>query len=144
MKASMIAICMIIAAAIYANALPPLEEIENEYNPYKVVTVKCMINEVGKVYQVWGPIKGKTNGMHLKVQTGTETITVFLGPAWYIEKQHFTINQDDVIQVKGCKKMYEGETFIVAEEIKKGDVVLKLRDESGIPYWAGGMKKASN
>lgn len=127
-----------------SNALPPIEEIEKMYSPESVVTVRCSVDEVGKVYQVWGPIKGKTYGVHLEVKTNTESLTVYLGPAWYVEKQNFTISKDDTIHVKGCKKVFEGESFIVAEEIRKGDMVLKLRDADGTPVWADrGIKKVS-
>jgi hypothetical protein len=32
----------------------------------------------------------------------------------------------------------DGNSFLVARELKKGEKVLKLRDEQGVPVWAGG------
>jgi hypothetical protein len=37
----------------------------------------------------------------------------------------------------GSRITYEGKPAIIAAEVKKGDEVLRLRDEKGIPVWAG-------
>jgi hypothetical protein len=39
--------------------------------------------------------------------------------------------------VKGSRIIYNGKAAIIAAEVKKGDALLKLRDENGIPAWAG-------
>jgi hypothetical protein len=33
-----------------------------------------------------------------------------------------------------------GKPALIAAEVKKGDALLRLRDESGIPAWAGWRK----
>jgi hypothetical protein len=33
-----------------------------------------------------------------------------------------------------------GETFLIARELKTGKNVVKLRDEHGVPAWAGGRR----
>jgi len=40
-------------------------------------------------------------------------------------------------EVKGSRITYNGKPAIVAAEVKKGDTVLKLRDDNGIPVCAG-------
>jgi len=47
------------------------------------------------------------------------------------------IGKNDIIEVRGCKKIYNGEFVIVAQEIIKNNQVLKLRDEDGNPIWEG-------
>jgi hypothetical protein len=37
----------------------------------------------------------------------------------------------------GSRITFAGKPAIVAAEVKKGDQVLKLRDESGTPLWRG-------
>jgi hypothetical protein len=33
---------------------------------------------------------------------------------------------------------------MIAAEIKKGDQILKVRDENGIPAWGGGSRRPAN
>ncbi len=108
------------------------------YNAQITTTVKCVIAEVGQVDQVWGPMKGKSYGVNLTVRTDKETLTVYLGPSWYVDRQDIKIGKNDIIEVKGCKKIYNGKFVIVAQEVIKNNQVLKLRDEDGNPVWEGG------
>jgi len=107
------------------------------YNALIPTTVKCVIAEVGQVDQVWGPMKGKSYGVNLTVKTDKETLTVYLGPSWYIDRQDMKIGKSDIIEVRGCKKIYNGKFMIVAQEIIKNNQVLKLRDDDGNPVWEG-------
>ncbi len=107
------------------------------YNAQITTTVKCVISEVGQVDHVWGPMKGKSYGVNLTVRTDKETLTVYLGPSWYINRQDIEIGKNDIIEVKGCKKIYNGEFVIVAQEIIKNNKVLILRDNDGNPLWEG-------
>ena len=81
-------------------------------------------------------------GIHLKVKTDSEIISVHLGPAWFIERQDIKIEKGDIIEVKGSEVTFDGAAVIIAAEVKDGESVLKLRNETGIPVWAGtGMGK---
>ena len=108
------------------------------YNTHSVKTVQCKIQEIGRVERVWGPIKGNSHAINLTVKTDRETMTVYLGPAWFIERENFTIGKEDIIEVKGCTKMYDGKLVLVAQEIKKDNMTLKLRDSKGNPMWFNG------
>ena len=46
----------------------------------------------------------------------------------------------DLVVVKGSRVTFAGNPAIIAAEVKKGDAVLKLRDENGFPAWAGWRK----
>jgi hypothetical protein len=74
--------------------------------------------------------------VRLTVKTDKGTIPVFLGPNWFIEKQGMKISALDQIQVTGSRIMVRGKPVIIAAEVKKGDQVLKLRDERGAPLWS--------
>ena len=87
------------------------------------------------------PSKGMTNGVHLELKTEKGTVSVHLGPAWFIENQDITIGPKDKIEIKGSRITYEGKPAIIAAEVKKGDSVLKLRDENGVPVWAGWRRR---
>ncbi len=58
-----------------------------------------------------------------------------LGPAWYIDKQTPKIETNDTITVTGSRITIDGKPAIIAAQVKKGNEVLKLRDENGIPVW---------
>jgi len=80
-------------------------------------------------------------GMHMVFKTDKETISVHLGPGWYIENQDVEIVPKDKIEVKGSRITFEGKPAIIAAEVKKADEVLMLRDASGIPAWSGWRRK---
>jgi hypothetical protein len=83
------------------------------------------------------PMRGMSRGLHLTLKTEKETISVHLGPEWYLEKQDLKIEPKDRIEVKGSRITFNGKTAIIAREVKRGSDVLKLRDEAGFPVWAG-------
>jgi len=83
------------------------------------------------------PVKGMYSGIHLMVKTDKETISVDLGPEWYIERLDTKIEKGDKVGVKGSRVTIAGKPSIIAAEVKKGDSTLVLRDSAGIPAWAG-------
>jgi hypothetical protein len=103
---------------------------------YDAKTVETVSGEVTSVQEMT-PFKDMGRGVHLMLKTDKETISVHLGPVWYIERQDTKIAAGDKIEVKGSLITYEGKPAIIAAEIHKGDEVLMLRDASGIPMWAG-------
>ena len=103
------------------------------YNPKTVETVSGTVESVDKIT----PMKGMHYGVHLMLKTDKETISVHLGPGWYIERLDTKIENGDKIQVKGSRVTMMGKPVVIAAELKKGDTVLKLRDENGIPVWSG-------
>ena len=74
-------------------------------------------------------------GVHMNVKTDKETISVHLGPSWYLENQDVKIVAKDKVEVKGSKISFGGQPTIIAAEVKKGDEVLRLRDDAGFPVW---------
>jgi hypothetical protein len=103
------------------------------YNPK---TVETVTGEVVSVEHMT-PMKGMGHGVHLMLKTDKETISVHLGPAWFIENQDITIEPKDKLEIKGSRVTFDGKPALIAAEVKKGDEVLHLRDESGVPTWAG-------
>jgi hypothetical protein len=103
------------------------------YNPQTVETISGEVVSVDKIT----PMKGMSYGVHLTLKTDKETISVHLGPGWYIENQDVKIAPGDKIEVKGSRITFEGKPALIAAELKKGDAVLVLRDASGFPVWSG-------
>lgn len=103
---------------------------------YDTKTVETLSGEVIKVDKIT-PMKGMHYGVHVQLKTEKETLSVHLGPGWYIERLDTKIEKGDKIEVKGARATFAGKPAIIAAEVKKGDNILKLRDENGIPVWAG-------
>jgi hypothetical protein len=102
---------------------------------YDPKTVETLSGEVMAVER-FTPMKGMGTGVHLTLRTEKETVSVHLGPLFYLENQDVKIAPKDRVEVKGARVTFAGKPAIIAAEVKKGDQVLKLRDENGFPAWA--------
>jgi hypothetical protein len=107
------------------------------YDPKTVETISGEIISVDRIT----PNKGMTSGVHMNVKTDKETVSVHLGPSFYIENQDVKLQAKDKVEVKGSKITFGGKPAIIAAEVKKGDEVLKLRDDSGYPVWSGWRRR---
>jgi hypothetical protein len=104
---------------------------QRNYDPKTVETIQGKVLSVEKTT----PAQGRGYGVHLVLQTDKETISVHLGPAWYLDKQTPHIEANDTITVTGSRVTIDGKPAIIAAQVKKGNEILKLRDENGIPAW---------
>ncbi|MGE5213065.1 MAG: DNA-binding protein [Nitrospirota bacterium] len=116
------------AMAIAAAFGAPSANAQRNYDPKTVETVE------GKVLSV-ETMQQRGRGVHLMLQTDKETVAVHLGPSWYIDKQTPKIETNDTITVTGSRITFDGKPAIIAAQVKKGNDVLNLRDENGIPLW---------
>lgn len=103
---------------------------------YSSKTVETIGGEVVSV-ENFTPMKGMSSGFYLTLKTEKETIPVHLGPGSYIENQEVKFEPKDKVEVKGSRITFDGKPAIIAAEVKKGDEVLELRDEEGVPAWGG-------
>jgi hypothetical protein len=102
---------------------------------YDVKTVETIKGEVSALDTLL-PQKGMRGGIHIMLKTDKETISVHLGPSWFMEKQKVNVKVGDKISVTGSRITYDEKPAIIAAEIKNGETVLKLRDEAGLPLWS--------
>jgi hypothetical protein len=58
--------------------------------------------EIVSVSQIT-PNKGMGAGVHMILNTGKETLSVHLGPSWYLENQDVKIETKDKVEAKGSK-----------------------------------------
>jgi hypothetical protein len=107
------------------------------YNPQTLETISGEVANVDTIT----PIKGMSSGVHLMVKTDKETISVHLGPAWYIQRQDMKIVPGDKVEITGSRITFQGKPAIIAAEVKKGTEILKLRDENGFPVWSGWRRR---
>ena len=65
---------------------------------------------------------------------------VHLGPSWFLDREGVSVSKGDAVEVDGSVIDLNGETFLIARELRTGNKVVKLRDELGVPAWAGGRR----
>ena len=104
---------------------------QRNYDPKTVETIEGKVLSIERTT----PTKNRGYGVHLTLQTDKETIAVHLGPAKYIDKQTPKIEANDTITVTGSRVTIDGKPAIIAAQVKKGNEILKLRDENGVPAW---------
>lgn len=107
---------------------------------YDVNTATTVSGVVEKVER-FTPERGMRHGIHLLVKTDAETLSVHLGPEWFLAGQDIKIEAKDKVEVKGSRITFDGKPAIIAATIKKGNDTLMLRDDAGIPLWAGFCKR---
>lgn len=104
------------------------------YDPAKAETLKGEVTAV----ETFGGGRRMGAGIGLRLKTSSGEQFVHLGPQWYIEQQGETpIKAGDAVEVTGVKAARGGKDIFIAGMVKKGDAVLKLRDDAGVPAWAG-------
>jgi hypothetical protein len=107
---------------------------------YDTKTVETISGEVAGI-ESFTPAKGMGAGVHLLLKTDKETISVHLGPAWFIESQDLKIEKKDRIVVRGSRIIFQRKPAIIAAEVTKGNEVLRLRDDAGVPVWSGWRRR---
>jgi hypothetical protein len=108
------------------------------YDPRTVETVAGEITAVEKIAST----RGMSRGVHISLRTDKgETLSVHLGPEWYVERQACTLKQGDNVQVRGSRITVLGKPAIIAAEVTKDGQTLHLRNDNGVPAWAGGWRR---
>ena len=104
---------------------------QHDYDAKTVETIGGKVLSIEKTT----PAKRRGYWVDLMLQSEKETIAVQLGPAWYIDKQTPRIEANDTIMVTGSRVMMDGRPAIVPADITRGNELLELRDDNGIPVW---------
>ena len=132
-------LALVLGGVAFAQGGPGGPGHQRKYDPR---TVETITGEVTAVNNVPSPKSG-THRVQLLVKTATEEIAVHVGPHWYVAKQGMHLAVKDRVEVRGSRVTLDGSPVIIAAELKQGNLVLKLRDDSGVPFWrrAGQGKK---
>lgn len=101
-----------------------------KYDTANQVKIKGVIEEIRDV-------PGDTEGTQLVVKTDTKTVVVHVGPTQFLKEIDTTFNKGDQVEVVGAKVPDASGDEILAREITDGNNTATLRDDKGIPIWAG-------
>ena len=107
------------------------------FNPQTVETLTGTVVAVERII----PEAKMTYGLYLLVKTKTTTISVHLGPTWYLDNQEIQFSKGDKVTVTGSKIIYQNAPAIIAMEVTQGENVLLLRNRNGYPSWQGWRNK---
>ena len=112
---------------------------QHNRNYYDLKNIETLNGRVVSIDTYPSP-RGSSQGIHLLLNTGQETVEVHLAPSWYLEDQNFEIIPKDQVTIIGSRINRNGEAEIIAGQIKKGNETVRLRDENGLPLWRRGQK----
>ena len=151
MKKVLIVLSLILLAGVFAAAVlaqpqekcpaSPAWPMGQMYNPKTVETLDGKIESIEKVTAGETDVPAR---VLLKLKTGKETVTIYLGPDWYLEKQKAKLSPGDYIQLRGSRVTLENMTMILPNEITKGSEVMQFWDEQDGPRWRGQGPGAPN
>jgi hypothetical protein len=99
-----------------------------EYDPKAEVTIRGVVQEIHE-----SKTRGDHPGLHLILTTETETVEVHACPVLFMYDLEFVIEKGDTLTVDGSRPEAGG--IVVAREITKGQISLRLRDKTGAPVW---------
>jgi hypothetical protein len=102
------------------------------FDPKAVTTIQGEITDIQRIAGRHGH-----EGIHLTVAMGSEKLAVHLGPDFYVDGQALKLATGDKVEVKGSRTSFDGQPVIIAQEVRRGDQVLALRDANGVPLWRG-------
>jgi len=73
-------------------------------------------------------------GVRVRIQpAGSPLVVVDLAPGWYLDQQGLRFSERDRLTVEGSAATREG--VLRAQRVRKGTVIVRLRDEQGRRYW---------
>ncbi|HZP22886.1 MAG TPA: hypothetical protein VFB04_05530 [Terriglobales bacterium] len=101
-----------------------------KYDSANEVKIKGVIDDIREV-------PGDYEGTHLVVKTDTGTVLVHVAPADFLKEIDTSFKKGDEVEVVGCKAPDATEPEILAREITVGTNTTTLRDDKGVPVWAG-------
>ncbi len=76
------------------------------------------------------------NTIRFNLKTKDDTISIHIGPSWYLNYKKFSIKEGDKVIVTGSKIVYNSKPAVIASQIKKSNDKVELRNPEGFPLWS--------
>ena len=127
----------VLLLATSAGLAQKVKDTGPKYDSANEVKIKGVIEEIREV-------PGNFEGTHLVVKTDTGTVLVHVAPAPFLKEIDTSFAKGDQIQVVGAKAPGATEEEILAREITVGTNTTTLRDDKGVPVWAGWSPSKGN
>ncbi len=107
------------------------------YNVKTVETVSGTVSGV-EIMSLGYPHANKTS-MYLTLESDNGTFEVHLGPEEFV-KERIKIKKGDAVTVEGSRMSAKRE-IIFAKSVTRGDEMVKLRSDEGVPLWKRSHKQ---
>lgn len=104
------------------------------HRDFDMKTVEELTGKIADI-RFSGKDNSESKGMELILQSDEKLIPIHLGPVWYMNMQHGKFSKGDIITVKGSRVVMNHKSVIIAQELKMGNKLLRLRDANGHPNW---------
>lgn len=88
------------------------------------------------------PGGGASPGLRAIVQSGSDRVTVHLGPRWFLERQELQLQPRDPVAIEGSQVPLGGDSVVMARAVSVGERSLVLRDATGSPAWSADQIRA--
>jgi hypothetical protein len=124
-----------LAAALFLVPFPAVSvgtaDRKPRYDPATVVDLDATVIDIREAAK-----DGPSPGISLVVRRQSDAaLTVYLGPTPFIRSFEITFRKGDRIHITGSRLKLNGETLILAREVRKESTTLYLRGKNGEPYW---------
>jgi len=119
-----------LSLALSYGSAQKMKDTGPKYDIANQVKIKGVIEDVRQ-------IPGNFEGTVLVVKTDTGTVLVHVAPASFLKEMDTSFTKGDQVEVLGAKAPNATEEEVLAREITVGTNTVTLRDDKGIPVWAG-------
>ncbi|HLI62516.1 MAG TPA: hypothetical protein VKV05_03895 [Terriglobales bacterium] len=126
---------VLLGAVVLALTAPTVEaqKIKDsgpKYDLASEVKIKGVIDDIRQA-------PGEPGGTLLLVKTDSGDVPVYVGPQSFLKEIEVSFTKGDQVEVVGAKVPNAADGEILAREITAGTNSFTLRDDKGIPVWAG-------
>ena len=133
-------LCAVIAfaAGMSAPVAAQTDPHTHAFTPLPETTVRGMIEgvvEAGSLRCELCQACSDCSATHLVLRKGGGWIEVHLAPPWFLERSGFVFLPGDVVSVTGSRITIGDAHGVAAREARRDAVVMKFRDEHGLPLW---------
>jgi hypothetical protein len=129
-RSSLFAAMAVLILALPGVAGQKIADTGSKYDVAHQVKIQGTVEEVREV-------PGDYEGTHLLVKTDQGLVLVQVAPAAFLKEMDTSYKKGDVVQVVGAKALDATEEQVLAREITIGADSVTLRDDKGVPVWAG-------
>lgn len=119
-----------VSLAISIGFAQKVKDTGPKYDVANEIKIKGVVEEIRQV-------PGAYEGTYLVVKTDTASVLVRVAPAAFLKEMDTSFAVGNQVQVTGAKALNVAEEQILAREIIIGTNTVTLRDDKGIPVWAG-------
>ena len=132
-----ISVVLLAVATLALAADPPPQGAPGGRRRYDPATVETISGDVLRIDRIPSR-RGTGTAVHVAVRVSSgETVDVRLGPAWWIDGQKVRVKEKDKVEVKGSRVTIAGAPVVIAAVVSKNEKTLVLRNDAGVPAWAG-------